>query len=201
MITLRWRPWPVHFVNTPRNTFPRRKLNRWRTEPKSPVECETPRLTIGRRARRGFRGNPLPAQNDDGMVATFSAQGQPIPRVRLPRSFQHSDFARLLAIQNIDGPVPAVLCSRRLGGADRTGVRGEDAQTILDQFRWKDLYADGYAGQTAGNVTLRRAIAENLNGAAPGEFTSPYDFSGLGTLIIVARRCVCGQWPRDNWRH
>src|ERR1039458_4924348 len=114
------------------------------------------------------------------MVATFSAQGQPIPRVRLPWSFHHGDLARLPGIQNIDGPVPAVLCSRRLGGAERSGVRGEDAQTVLDQFRWKYLYADGYAGQTSGNVTLRRAIAENLNGAAPGEFTSPYDFSGLG---------------------
>src|ERR1019366_661335 len=137
------------------------------------------------------------------MVATFSAQGQPIPRVRLPWSFHHGDLARLPGIQNIDGPVPAVLCSRRLGGADRTGIRGEDAQTVLDQFRWKDLYADGYAGQTSGNVTLRRAIAENLNGAAPGEFTSPYDFSGLGTLIMVVRRWGCGrgQWPRDNGRH
>src|SRR5471030_3150214 len=139
-------------------------------------------------ARRGLRRNPLPAKNNDGMVAAFSAQDKPIPGVLPPWSFQNADLARLPGIQNIDGPVPAVLRSRRLGGADRPGIRGEDAQTVRGQFRWKDLHADGRAGQTSGNLSLRRAIAENLNGGAPGELTSPDDFTGGGTLIDRVQR-------------
>ena len=118
------------------------------------------------------------------MVATFGAQYKPIPSVLLPRSLQDAYLARLSGIQNIDSPVPAVLRSGRFGGADRPRVRGENAQAFLDEFRWEDLHADGYAGQASGNPSLRCSIPENLNGAAPGEFTGPNEFSGRRTLII-----------------
>src|SRR5450756_2400309 len=158
------------------------------------------RLSIARGMKRGLSGNPLPTKNNDRVVAAFSAQDKPIPGVLSLWSLQDADLTRPLGIQNIDGPVPAVLRSRRLGSADRPGVRGEDAQAFLGQFRWKDLHADGRAGQTSGNVPLRRAIGENLKGAALGEFTGPNNCSGRGTLISRVQWCRRGQ-PRGECRH
>ena len=128
-------------------------------------------------------GNPLPAENNDGVIASFRAQDQPIPRVLLRRSFQYADLTGLLRIQNIDGPVPPVLRSGRLGSRDRLGVRREDAHAFLGDFGRKDLYSDGRAGQPSEHVSLRCVISQNLKCAAPAELASPYYFSGGGTLI------------------
>jgi len=110
------------------------------------VEDEELKKIAPSTATNGFGSNSLPPKNNDGMIATFSAQYKPIPGILLPGSLQDANLARLSGIQSIDGPVPAVLRSRCFGGTNRPRVRGENAQAFLDEFRWKNLHADGYAG-------------------------------------------------------
>src|SRR5262245_45649698 len=125
------------------------------------------------------------------MIAAFRTQDQPIPRVLRPRGFQDADLTCFPRIQNVDGPVPAVLRSGSLRGADRLGVRGEYAHTILGHFRSKHLYAYRVAGQPSGKVSQRCLTAENLDRATAGELTSPYDLSSGRTLIGGGRPDRC----------
>jgi len=89
------------------------------------------------------------------VIAAFRTQDQSIPRVVWPRSFHDTDLTCFPGIQNVDGPVPAVLRSGSLRGADRLGFRGKDAHTILGHFRSKDLYAYRGAGEVEKAATDR----------------------------------------------